>query len=448
MRLRRDPTGPRLRRTLVFPAIVFLVRCAGAPGTPDSFYATPRSELPPPGGLIRSEKLDGGPPGARAWKVLYASTGLDGRPIAVSGVVIAPDLPAPAAGRPVVAWAHPTTGVADDCAPSVNPDFFDTIPHLTALIALDYVVVATDYAGLGTAGVHPYLVGESEGRAVLDSVRAAKEIPAAGAGARFAVWGHSQGGHAALFAGQLARAYAPELSLSGVAAIAPATNLGVLIEDDISERAGRILGAYALWSWSQVFGAPLDEVVAPSDRPAIDRTARVCVENENEAYRAAFDSLPLPRDMLLPGAFAREPWKRLLEENRPGRSRIGAPVYVAQGSEDAIVRPSVTSDFVAALCRAGEIVRYEVLPGIDHHRAGRASATSAVQWIRDRLDGKPAKNGCAVPELTEPPTGFPPGSAGVSSSAGPGPGSRPGSWPGSASSPARASRTASDRRPR
>ena len=215
-----------MRRAFVFVlAVVTLLRCAGAPGTPDSFYATPRRELPPPGGLIRSEKLDGAPPGARAWKVLYSSTGLDGRRIAVSGVVIAPDLPAPAAGRSVVAWAHPTTGVSDACAPSVNPDFFDTIPHLLALVALDDVVVATDYPGLGTAGVHPYLVGESEGRAVLDSVRAAKGIPEAGAGARFAVWGHSQGGQAALFAGQLARTYAPELALAGVAAIAPATNL-------------------------------------------------------------------------------------------------------------------------------------------------------------------------------------------------------------------------------
>ncbi len=82
-------------------------------------------------------------------------------------------------------------------------------------MALDYVVVATDYPGLGTPGPHPYLIGESEGRAVLDSVRAARAIEKAHAGKRFVVWGHSQGGHAALFAGELARRYAPELSSSG-----------------------------------------------------------------------------------------------------------------------------------------------------------------------------------------------------------------------------------------
>ena len=138
---------------------------------------------------------------------------------------IAPTLPPPATGRNVVAWAHPTTGVAENCAPSLLKDALDTIPHLPALMALDDVVVATDYPGLGTPGPHPYLVGESEGRAVLDSVRAARQIPKIGAGPRFAAWGHSQGGQAVLFAGSSRSAYAPELTLVGVAAIAPATDL-------------------------------------------------------------------------------------------------------------------------------------------------------------------------------------------------------------------------------
>src|SRR5262245_60705441 len=116
------------------------------------------------------------PPGSKAWRVLYVSTGIDEKPIVVSGIVVAPELPPPLAGRPVVAWAHPTTGVAENCAPSLRPEIFDSIPHLQALLALDYVVTATDYPGLGTRGPHPYLIGESEGRAVVDSVRAARGI--------------------------------------------------------------------------------------------------------------------------------------------------------------------------------------------------------------------------------------------------------------------------------
>ena len=91
------------------------------------------------------------------------------------------------------------------------------------MLAHGYVVVATDYEGLGVPGVHPYLVGVSEAHAVLDSVRAARELPATQATSRFAVWGHSQGGHAALWTGQLQPSYAPDVTLAGVAALAPAS---------------------------------------------------------------------------------------------------------------------------------------------------------------------------------------------------------------------------------
>ncbi len=261
--------------------------CGGMPPPPSRFYTPDARPGGEPGAIVRSEEMKGSPPGSKAWRVLYASTGLHGERIEVSGVIIAPELPPPQGGRPVIAWAHPTTGVADACAPSTNPEFFDTIPHLPALIALDYVVAATDYAGLGTPGPHPYLVGESEGRSVLDAVRAAANLPKTGAGPRFIAWGHSQGGHAALFAGQLAGRYAPDLALVGVAAIAPATELRELLQDDFSERAGRVLTAYALWSWAEVFDAPLESAAHPAAIPGIERIARDCVETEGEGYRVA-----------------------------------------------------------------------------------------------------------------------------------------------------------------
>ena len=347
-----------------------------------------------PGRLIRSEPFAAKIPGASAWRILYASTGLDGRPIEVSGLVVAPSLPPPATGRNVVAWAHPTTGVAESCAPSLLKDALDTIPHLPALMTLDHVVVATDYPGLGTPGPHPYLVGESEGRAVLDAVRAARQIPKIGASTRFAAWGHSQGGHAVLFAGELAREYAPDLMLVGIAAIAPLTDLPQLLKDDLDERADKIVASDLLWSWSRVYRAPLEPWADGSVLKAIDRVAGGCVETEGEAYRVIAAALPIPVEPL-PGAFyASAPWRRLLEENRPGRARAGAPLYVAQGMDDPIVRPSVTADFVAALCRSGATVRYETFPGMGHMRAGRTSATSAIQWMQSRFEGAAAPNTC------------------------------------------------------
>ncbi len=388
--------------------MVLAFGCA-APPRPDGFYIAPKRKKSAaaastddtrtvrrrkPGDLLRTESIVSPLSGALAWKILYASTGLDGEPIDVSGIVVAPKRPAPAHGRPVVAWAHPTTGVGRNCAPSILKGVFDTIPHLPALMALDDVVVATDYPGLGTEGTHPYLVGMSEGRAVLDSVRAAQQIPKAGAGSRFAAWGHSQGGHAVLFAGQLAKSYAPDLTLVGVAAIAPATGLVQLLKDDLDERAGKVIVSYCLWSWSRIYGAPLDEWVAPDVIPAIERLASDCIETEGEAYRALFATLPIPSDYLSPELYTSAQWQKLFAQNSPGRVPAGAPLYVAQGTDDPVVRSAVTADFVAGLCRAGETVRYEPFPGVGHMKAGRISASSAIQWMQDRFEGTRAPNTC------------------------------------------------------
>jgi acetyl esterase/lipase len=231
-----------------------------------------------PGSLIGVEVMPGAPGGAVAYRVLYNSTGLSGEPIPVSGVIIVPDGPAPAEGRPILAWAHPTTGIVSRCAPSLARVFFASVQGLRDMLARGYIVAGTDYPGLGTPETHPYLVGISEGRAVLDSVRAAQQIPGAGAGRTFAVWGHSQGGHAALFTGFLAKQYAPELQLVGIAAAAPATDLRALMTDDLGTGGGNNITAMTLWSWSRIYGVSMTPVVTPAAVPVIDRLASLCIE--------------------------------------------------------------------------------------------------------------------------------------------------------------------------
>ncbi|MEJ0065614.1 MAG: alpha/beta fold hydrolase [Caulobacteraceae bacterium] len=161
----------------------------------------------------------------------------------------------PAGGRPIVAWAHPTSGIEPRCGTSLATFRFEQIMGLRDMIRRGYIVTATDYPGLGAGGPHPYLVGVSEGRAVLDSVRAAQNLTHE-QGVDVALWGHSQGGQAVLYAGLLAASYAPELRLAGVAAAAPATELGPLMRDDESSPGGKDLLAMTLWSWSRVYGAP------------------------------------------------------------------------------------------------------------------------------------------------------------------------------------------------
>ena len=143
-----------------------------------SIRAAPQELVGPPGSLIRSEPMMFAPAGAQAYRVLYRSVGMQGEPIAVSGVIVVPPGPAPAGGRPIVAWAHPTTGVVPHCVPSLAIFVFQQMAGLRQLIEQGAVVAATDYPGLGTAGPHPYLVGDSEARAVIDLVRAARSLPA------------------------------------------------------------------------------------------------------------------------------------------------------------------------------------------------------------------------------------------------------------------------------
>jgi acetyl esterase/lipase len=347
------------------------------------------------GKLISVEATAGAPEGARAYRILYWSTGLDGKPVEVSGVVIAPRGPPPPGDRPVVAWAHPTTGVIERCAPSLARAFFASIQGLRGMLDRGYVVAATDYPGLGTPEVHPYLVGTSEAHAVLDSVRAARAIREAAAGAQFAVWGHSQGGQAALFTGLEAARYAPELKLVGVAAAAPATDLAALMTDDLGTGGGNNITAMTLWSWSRVYGAPMDKVVSPQAEPVIDRLTKLCIERWFDMFTRRGPTQALEKSFLRVHDLAdEEPWRRLLEENSPGPLPAGMPVFLAQGSADGLVRPAITEAYRARLCRHGDRVEFVLLPGVGHAFIARDVAGAAVDWMAARFAGEPAPTNC------------------------------------------------------
>jgi acetyl esterase/lipase len=361
------------------------------------FYGTAGVNLDsyPNGGLIRAQPIAGAPGGATAYRILYRSEGLHGEPIAVSGAVVIPGGAVPLGGRPIVAWAHPTTGVVPACAPSLARVFFRSVQGLDAMLAHGYVVAATDYPGLGAGGPHPYLVGTSEGRAVLDSVRAARGMPGAGDSRDFAVWGHSQGGQAALFTGILAKAYAPELHLVGVAAAAPATELGTLMQEDLGTSGGNNLTAMTLWSWSRVYGAPMAKVVTPAAIPAVNRLAGMCIERIFDVLRRRGPSHALEQSFLSVDDLAQEqPWRNLLAENTPGALPPDIPVFLAQGTKDNLVIPAVTRNYAAMLCKAGSSVAIDLMPGIGHGFAGRDSASAAVAWLAERFAGKPAPSNC------------------------------------------------------
>lgn len=357
------------------------------PYDPD-FYDTP-SPIPAgaPGQVVRSETMAAPFPGAQAWRVMYSSTSYDDTPIVVTGMVFAPTTPAPAGGRPVVSWSHPTTGIVDACAPSRIDDPYGDVQGLQEFLANGWAVVATDYQGLGTDGMHPYLVGSSEARGSIDIVRAARTMPQIGASSQYAVFGHSQGGQAVLFVGQMAATYAPELQLKAVAAAAPAGELVQLFDADKDTMAGAVLGAYAVESWSDLFGYEVGSVVHSNFQRRTAAVAQKCVVGGSKLddLELGVDDLILKGRMWSADPATTPPWSQQFAINTAAQVPIPVPVLVTQGTDDKIVRPWSTVNLVAAYTANGTRISETQMVGVDHMKAGKMSVPYVVPFFQSQF---------------------------------------------------------------
>ncbi|HEX9505729.1 MAG TPA: lipase family protein [Acidimicrobiia bacterium] len=328
-------------------------------------------------------------PGARAWKVLYHSRAVDGRDIAVSGVVVAPTGTPPAGGRPVISWAHGTHGIADQCAPSRTARMVSLLPAIHEFITRGYVVVATDYEGLGTPGVHPYLVGDSEGRGVLDIVRAARHIRQADAGTRTIIYGHSQGGQAALFAGEIADSYAPDLHVLGVVAGAPVAEIGEMlpagatIPDTLGFVVMGLIGAHAAYPDTNLTDVLTAHGLAQS---AIVNTK--CFDAVLTAFRQPVANVVAHNPADVPA------FSQILAHDTAGNTQTAAPILVFQGLADNVVYKAFTDTYVKQACAIGDRVLYKTYSAIDHYHEVTASKTDALTWITNRIAGQPAPTTC------------------------------------------------------
>ncbi|WP_274387067.1 alpha/beta hydrolase family protein, partial [Rhodococcus sp. YH1] len=182
---------------------------------------------PAPGEVVAVESLPGAlsvPGAATAERLTFRTQWRSGAETTVSGVLYLPPGQAPAGGWPVVSWAHGTVGIGDDCAPSRNPRADRDRAYLGHWLSRGYAVVASDYPGLGSDGLHTYLDGPSAANSVVDVVRAARAAEPSLSN-RWIVIGQSQGGHAALHTARLATSRAPELDFRGMIATGAPSNL-------------------------------------------------------------------------------------------------------------------------------------------------------------------------------------------------------------------------------
>ncbi|MGW1194788.1 alpha/beta hydrolase family protein [Streptomyces sp. NPDC002536] len=343
----------------------------------DHTYQVPRP-LPSgaPGTLIAATDHGADPllAAARRWTVLYHSTDVHGTDIAVSGTVLLPGGTPPPGGWPVVSWAHGTTGVADKCAPSQAPDLgYDSYARqVRTLIQAGYAVTASDYPGLGTPGMHTYLVGADEGNAVVDIVTAGRHLAPSLAPTWFAV-GHSQGGQAALFAANAAHR-APALHLAGAVAIAPASHLGTMLPGVIASHVSSEL-SFALYSLAGLSATEpsvdLHHLIGPTALPAAEQALASCLKDSYAPLsRVTTDqALPLTQEQL------NRLGSTMASYGDPDRAAIGGPVLVVQGEGDLDVPPQWTEEVVRHLRSLGSpAVTLQTYPGADHDQVlGRSS---------------------------------------------------------------------------
>lgn len=338
------------------------------------------------GTVIGAESIAGGalPDSGRSRLVRYRSTWPDGAVRETTGVVTVPDGPPPPGGFPVVAWGHPTIGIADACAPSsaiateIEGDPLASLRAVTSgWVRAGYAVVQTDYQGLGTPGRHPYLVGVSEGRGMADLVLAARDLDER-VGRDWAAVGHSQGGHAALWAAAIGSRYAPGLRLRGAVALAPASHVAAAVRD------GAVSGAVP----ALVLAAAMDAAgVEPATAligtvrerwPLVDERCAFALEAP-EAFGG------LTADDLLAGGFDAAPLYGAIAASDPEHLTVRVPLLVAQGVDDDNPLTRHTAELVAALRRRGATVTEREYAGVDHVGVLPAAIADVDAFLATRL---------------------------------------------------------------
>jgi pimeloyl-ACP methyl ester carboxylesterase len=371
------------------------VRTSVTMQTPDAYHDPPPDVPRKPGVLLRSEPLRDVtlPVGVRGWRILYATSVDDNTPATAVAIVFAPT-GSSAGPRPVIAWEHATTGLLQKCMPSLLSAASKGIFERDRIVMSGWVVVATDYSFAEKGGPHPYLIGEAEARAALDSVRAARKISELMLDRRMVVWGYSQGGHAALWTGIVGPRYAPDLEIRGVAAIAPAANIEKIL--DMNVEMDKLFGPYLAESYGRFYpDIKFEQAVRPEALDAARQIVNLCdfLPREDQeriaALAATFEGPALATS-------SNKMLQARLQQNTADRP-IQAPVVIAQGLSDTVVPPSATDAYVEERCAAGQQLEYWTFAGRDHLtiiQSGTPLEDPLIKWTTVRFAKEPRATGC------------------------------------------------------
>jgi dipeptidyl aminopeptidase/acylaminoacyl peptidase len=349
-----------------------------------AFYSVPTPLPQVKGKLIKAQKVSAPGLHGALYRVMYTSLNLQNQYVAVTGVIAVPNGTPPAGGFPVVTWGHGTNGMADVCAPSLNPT--SAAPLANLLLDQGWVVAASDYQGEGTPGLLPYISGVIAARNVIDIVRVARQINAAHASNHYVVWGHSEGGQTAMYALHVGATYAPTLALDGVVAGAPPSQFALLYTflKNSPYRHYLLMAAAGL---NKAYGnqaAPLSAVLTPLGIRHIADLDKGCTSYIVQQLAG----IPTPK-LVKQDPFKVPTWKRVLMANDPQNfaKSSASPLLIIQGGSDEQI-PVVSTQILAThLCKIGQDLERWIYPGQSHTGVIGPSAGDMIHWIADRFAG-------------------------------------------------------------
>ncbi|MDY6809884.1 MAG: lipase family protein [Actinomycetota bacterium] len=325
-------------------------------------------------------------------RIVYRSTsGVDGAATAVSGAVFIPsDERRPDDGWPLIAYAHGTTGISRDCAPSDRPDMFGDLGAIDDFLRRGYAVVTTDYQGLGIRtgepAAHPYLEPHTAAYNVIDAVRAARSVEPSIGSQWFAV-GRSQGGGAAWATAEQYAAYGDDTGeLLGAVAVAPLLDATYLVrnaQDGTLTVAQRYL--YPLLVQGVAQGS---DQLTPGDHLGQGAAATLSCSSTATALAAQ----PAPPDefrAVTPGAA--DDLMAAVQAYALPRDSTEVPIIAFYGSRDDIIPPDVMQLTLARACAVGQRVLRVRREGQGH---SLDPGSMMAKWMSDRLTGQDAPSDC------------------------------------------------------
>ena len=392
------------------------------------------------GQIIKKEKISTPVQGAQAWRIAYISSDLNDKRTISTGIVVAPLGQAPAEGRPIISWSHGTTGNAQNCGPSqvesparllnqyflVNGDSWADygLPSLEQFIKDGYVVVGTDYQGLGGGGRHQYAVAKTNGRDAINAARAAGSMKETGAGKKTIMIGWSQGAGSTVGASSQAAYIAQKgtaydgldmvgfvaMAVPDLAMYAPKTldeaGATQMVNDFATAWSGDVF-AFAhmsmnLWGTQAAYPDKLqlsdiftDEGAKVLDQIYLNKCVHVSTDTINFNFGSTYKNLlrPQPKNAV---AWA----QAIVDGSVDNTAKPVAPVLILYGNKDTTLPPIMGKYYRDQVCAIGGNVARVQLPGDQNHfTTPPVSPPFYLPWIRDRISGKPAVDGCAAENI-------------------------------------------------